>query len=287
MSDEIQNKIKVLTFLKVNFSNAWHPEQIASRINLPLNEVQGIIDESVLNLWVDVETITRGGRFVKINYAGNKKLNQLTGNAEALPTQDNITNINITGENVNIGKDNKIKLNNQGSPKDHHISNWVKWSTIFTGLGILVVIVIFLVTQSQTSIENNHPQLSLELMLYEQPDNTTFTTLILSNTGSMSASNVIVTINPTHKILNYKRDYWVDDVEIVQGGDLSLKAEMTRMASCTKMVLSFTTDGMMKDTDYSVYVTSDNANSIIYQTSDAGKKILDPVTDRLEKDPCK
>lgn len=146
------------------------------------------------------------------------------------------------------------------------------------------------VTVNPTKTETNpilqKPQLSLDLLLHDQPNNATFATLILYNNGSASASGIIVTINPTNKILNYDRDYWVDELNFISGGDLSLKIKMPRMASCSTMAITLNTAGMLKDTDYSVYVTSDNGNSLIYQTSVDGKKFLDPNTFLLDKNPC-
>lgn len=120
-------------------------------------EIKAIAENAIINLWVDLETrIAHGVPLIKINYAGNRKLNQLTGKAESFPTQSNVTNIQVSGKNVNIGNSNTINSENNPSPSNSTSINWTKWGTVI-GVLVLIVTVIGVLITLPTSLEDDDP----------------------------------------------------------------------------------------------------------------------------------
>ena len=164
--DQFEDMAKVLKYLRRNYPNTSHPEQISSEIDLPLEVVKGLCHEAELNLWVDVGTRVASGAFIKINYAGNRKLNQLTGKAESFPT-GNTTIQNITAEIVNFGNDSKInsdnttKINSDNTTKVNsdnsfysNLSNYQRKMFILGIITIFVIIGIAMIQGYQSTMEN-------------------------------------------------------------------------------------------------------------------------------------
>ena len=186
-------------------------------------------------------------------------------------------------------KGNKPKPQNQVNlePKKSIQTNQRKYLTvggIIAGILILTTIVANLTTiidwiekqSNEKNLPEKIPHVALYVEFTREPDDTTFTVITLSNNGTTAATNLKVTINPSHDIIGSpNKEFMPDDFQLDMTGERALVAKIPRLSSCSKVMMSVITNSVLENEHFIIYVTSDQGNTIKFDSDKDGKKIHD------------
>ena len=288
---------------KENSTNKFRPEELTEPTGLTLEQVNEQGNRAALSNWVKVfgRAVDNKWLLISISPLGIEKLKELEENEKKeKPTEDSqyiSDNKIIAGRDVNIinaGNDNKIESKGPYSKnKKYSKTNLIIAIVIAIGTLILVGYVIYDHSKTaennmQQTQEQNISKLNLDVVVGKGINNTTYSMIILTNNGKSMVSNVLMTINPSSEIVDFKPEFHIDNLNLQKTGPMALKAEIPRVSACSKVFIRINTSKQPTDENIDVFVTYDNmASPLAYDTKINGTKWLSGNGTSIPTSACK